>query len=523
MADGIALVRNGRTRGQSGSRTGRILAGMGAGLLTRVLDFGKRFVLVPLFLTAWGGAKYGEWLTLSAAAASLSLLDVGMHDFVVNRLRQCYVKADMEGFRRFLHGGLRLSLIACGAGLVGLMVFAGVAPVGEWFRLQHTSRVTTMVTLLILGAAVLSQILTGLVIGVYRSVGEYGRGGIVGNCVLAAQVLLVAGALLLTQSFPVVAAATSIPLWLGMAFSVWDIGRRHPAITFGVRQGTWLLALQILGPSSLFLLIMLSQVLTTQGAVLILSIHCGGAAVAVFATTRILAGAARKLASVVQHGVWPEFTALQAEQELDKIRSLHIGLVKLSLILTLAATMSLYFVGAELYRFWTQRVLEFDPLLLALLLASVTTESLWRASSVVPLSSNRHAGVAVRFVGTGLLATGLCLALVPPYGAPGAVLGLWLADIAVRVVAIPNRVCRLLRQPLARFWAQAVLRGLPAIGLACVAAVVTHEATRGTALHLPLVPCVTVGVLGAASFLTWFDDSERRRVRNLVRALRPGR
>ena len=58
MADGIALVKNGRTRRQSGSRTGRILAGMGAGLLTRVLDFGKRFVLVPLFLTAWGGARY---------------------------------------------------------------------------------------------------------------------------------------------------------------------------------------------------------------------------------------------------------------------------------------------------------------------------------------------------------------------------------------------------------------------------------------------------------------------------------
>ena len=151
----------------------------------------------------------------------------------------------------------------------------------------------------------------------------------------------------------------------------------------------------------------------------------------------------------------------------------------------------------------------------------MTTASLWQGSVIVPLSSNRHFSTAVRFVLAGTAAVGLCLLLVPRFGPGGAALAMWLAAIAFRVVSVPNSVCRLLGQRPADFWYDAVFRGVPCLLAALLAAWVTSELTERSALHLFLVPLVTVTVVFGGSFFGWLSARERLQVRRVIGLIRP--
>ncbi|MFT5284217.1 MAG: O-antigen/teichoic acid export membrane protein, partial [Planctomycetota bacterium] len=69
-----------------------------------------QLVLVPIFLRAWGEARYGEWLTLSAMAAQIALVDFGVQTYVVNRLNQNYARGEIDQYNRVLHSALYWSL-----------------------------------------------------------------------------------------------------------------------------------------------------------------------------------------------------------------------------------------------------------------------------------------------------------------------------------------------------------------------------------------------------------------------------
>jgi len=503
------------------SRTGRVLRGLGANVVTHVLELGRRFLLVPLFLRCWSDVRYGEWLALSASVGGLSLLDAGMQSYVVNRLRQCYSTSRLEEFHRVLHSGLRMALFACGVGVAAVTLFAWVAPVHSWIGLRHTDELTASLTVVLLGAYVVGRIPLGLVRGVYRAVGEYGRGGMVGNAILVSQVVLVVMALVVGAGFATVALAQLAAALAGSLLALADIRARHPEIVFGTGRGSWRLAVRMLGPSLFFLLITLAQVLGAQGTLVVVSIHLGGVAVALFATSRLLAGAVMKLTSVVRHSVWPEFTALQAQGHSEKLRDLHIALVKLCLMVTVPVCVALYFVGGEFYQFWTQKRLSFDPLLLALLLGCVSTSAVWQASAVVGLSSNRHRPIALSYVCAGVFGMGLCVLLVPAFGVHGAAAALWAGDAAARVVAIPGFTCRLLGQSPGEFWTRAVLRGVPSVMLTALAGFGASAATRGTPLHLVAVPAASAAAMAASGFLTWLAPSERSRAMGVLRLVRP--
>ena len=59
----------------NGSVTHRLMRGFGANALGPVVTAIIQLGSVPIFLHAWGAAKYGDWLLLSAIPSYLSLSD----------------------------------------------------------------------------------------------------------------------------------------------------------------------------------------------------------------------------------------------------------------------------------------------------------------------------------------------------------------------------------------------------------------------------------------------------------------
>src|SRR5438046_2116585 len=83
----------------SGSGTGRVVRSLLAIVSGKLVVTAGTLLLLPLYLAHWSSTRYGEWLTLSAAVAYLSLLDFGMNMGAVNRLTQAYARRDSDDYR----------------------------------------------------------------------------------------------------------------------------------------------------------------------------------------------------------------------------------------------------------------------------------------------------------------------------------------------------------------------------------------------------------------------------------------
>src|SRR3990172_4082748 len=88
--------------------TRRLWRGFGSAALGQFIEVANVILLVPLFCRAWGAAKYGWWISLTALISYLSLLDFGGQNYIGNLLADSYIRKDEAQFRRWLSEGVSL-------------------------------------------------------------------------------------------------------------------------------------------------------------------------------------------------------------------------------------------------------------------------------------------------------------------------------------------------------------------------------------------------------------------------------
>ena len=101
-----------------------------------------------------------------------------------------------------------------------------------------------------------------------------------------------------------------------------------------------------------------------QGSVLLVSAELGGAAVALFVTSRTLTSLVRQVVFTANNALWPHLTALEAIGDYRRLQSLHHLLVAGSSALATAVGAGLWFVGDEVIAGWTGGRLAPDTILL---------------------------------------------------------------------------------------------------------------------------------------------------------------
>ena len=74
----------------------RIISGLGLSSAIIMVTMVGQILTVPILLTRWGAQIYGEWLTLTALAGTLSMLNLGVQSYVTNRLIAYYVRGEIS-------------------------------------------------------------------------------------------------------------------------------------------------------------------------------------------------------------------------------------------------------------------------------------------------------------------------------------------------------------------------------------------------------------------------------------------
>lgn len=411
--------------------------GLGSTVLGQIISAANAILLVPLFLRAWGGDGYGQWLTLTALVSYLTLLDFGGQSFIGNLMAREYVSGNEDGFVEKLSEGVSLfAMIAflafCLLGII--LTLPGFSLPGHSVPLDLNERLV----LLFMGAAFLIAVPGSVYITTYRATGLFARGTMVSNIVRSIGFLSYAAILALGVSPTIYAAGFLINSSIGTLVFIWDIRRKIPVsrrISLSLASA-WAGRFHVSG-SIHFWLLAVANGLKQQGVILVLAASLSPVIVALYATHRTITGLVNYVSMVMQAPVWPELTFLHAQERKDDLARTALLLVKLVVLLSTGAALVLLIFGPSIYPLWTGRKLQLQPTLLGLFLIQAILFSGWSTSGWSLLASNQHRNLAYSSLANAALTIIAAVILAPRFGVLGVALATLLGDVVCGAIIYP--------------------------------------------------------------------------------------
>ena len=476
-------------------------------------------VLVPLYLTYWSPAQYGEWLALLATAGYLSVLDLGLNQAATNRLTQAFSRGDLEGYARCQHSVFASYLAV--AGVAGALLAAALwlLPLPLWLGLQETSPHEAIWVMLLLGLTALWGMPAGFMWSVYRTTGQASKS----QWMLNAQqliglgwimVALVFGGGMISVAMGPFAAVGAVTLYV-----FWDLRTRRPTLVPALERARLAVLRSLIQPSFRFGLLTASNVITMHGSVLIIATMLGGTAVAVFVTARTLVSLIRLLGGSLLNAMWPEITDMQARGERDRLRQWHRLMMASSTALCLGVAAALWYEAPEMITVWTRGKLQPDPILLRLLLILFVFQSTWLVSFLFPAAADRHERLSWLYAASVLIGIAMTMLLIDRLGTWAVPVGLCIGEATICYHWVIRETCRMVGEPYGSFSLKLWSGVLAAGTLALITGWVAHVMIPGP----PVVRWLGVGSITLATTVAVYWNigvTPEDRARLLIR-LRP--
>ncbi len=483
------LVSAGSQTSSSGI-AGRIVRAAGAQGVNQFARIVQLFLLVPICLSAWGTAVYEDWLLLNSIAAFLVLADLGFVQFATVKLIDAWSRGERQQFAR--EWALALGLFA--ALSVALICLIGVSWVTPGWtsliptRQLHRSELASIAALLILGQV--WSILITLGLGAYRARGDLSRSYHVSSILVALQTAGIAVPAWFGRGPVWAATGNCIVTGATLAAVIADLYLRYPEMQWmplwppfdelrrRVRHAVGYLAAPV---ATTILVNGPNLVLANSGA--------PEGAIALFSTTRTIAGVARQLPYQFAHPAGVELAGLLARgarAELFRVyesasRALAIIVGMLSGFTVVAAPLVMML--------WTRGKVAYDPVLMLLLVGTTAVCAPSQVAYMLLWYGGHPGRLSKALIFSTALAIGLATLLAPVFGARGVGAGLGAGEI----VGIGVYLSLLVDQLLERKPGSGILRNF------CTTVVsFSSSAACGYLLDRLIAPRGWLGLLGLA-------------------------
>jgi O-antigen/teichoic acid export membrane protein len=421
----------------------RVASGVVGLAAVSVVSTLSQIVVVPLALRWWGPERYGEWVTLTALVTFLTLTDLGVQTYVVNRMAANHARGRLDDVQRDLDDALGFQAPLAGALLVMIAIGAFALPVQRWMGLGQITGTQTGAVLVLLAIEPILGVPTGVAAGIYRASGRLARGAWFdvarrSVALLATLIVIVGGTGVVGVA--VVRAAMAI---LAAAVLFWDLGRTMPGLSFRLSHGRPAPGVRLAAAGLPFLLLPLAEFAASQGSLLILQRSGSGLAVAEFATHRTIANATMMAASFFTAAVWPELTRMDALADTPGVRRAFLVLTRMN-VMAVGGTFAVVFaIAPVVYPAWTGHRLHLDNGVLFLLGLRAVMWSVWGAAGTVLAATNRKRWLVVSHALGAMTVVSLSSVLIPRWGALGAAIALVVGEALSQGWALPLSACRI--------------------------------------------------------------------------------
>lgn len=406
---------------------GRILRSLGADTLGQLLNIGIRLMLIPLFLSTWGAAAYGEWLILTALAAWFALGDLGGQLYFINRLTAEWAGGKIDQFQRVLSTALLLFIVISGVMLCIVLLALSWLPLVSWLGVKVVDHDIAKAVLLLMALRFLVSLPFGILLGIYRAIGTQATSVMFGNLVLLLQFVASAVALLAGAGMLFLAALEVLPLVLVLAVVMLDLRRRLPKEVglFVLSKADKSIFLSAISPSLHFLGLQVSAAMMVQGSILVLAKTLGPIEVATFSSMRTASNVMARFMGMLAHSAWPEITRLASLGQGLDLEKLFRLVLHLALLVGICFLVVIAHSGENLYIWWLNGSLPYDYWAMYLLSCQVVITILWTWGGNLLMATNSHAQYARWQFPVNLLALFLCYYGSVKFGLFGAVAGLF--------------------------------------------------------------------------------------------------
>jgi O-antigen/teichoic acid export membrane protein len=415
------------------SRARRLFAGWSANLVQTILGITQQVALVPVFLHFWNSEFLAAWLVVYAVGNLVPIADSGLQFRAINRFLAFKSGADCDGRTACFYAAM-LRIYLGLAGLLVILVLAGVQILSPSAVLGFKAVPNFDAAFVAMTAGMLLTLPSGLVSGLYRARGLYGRAVRLQNRgVLVAQlgqlVAIVATGSLLAVTIAYVAAQVLTAFYV-LAI---DAPRLFPFLR-GVRtKHSWGWIFGQFRKAAPFAVAGATELALLNLPVLLVSAFVfDRVAVAQWGLTRVVAGLLRSLCVQATLPLAAELGHDYAVGLKDELRSLYArGSVFVTLLASVAVSWLLPF-WPDFFELWTHGAVPYDPALAIILLIGTAVV----APSILALGyanySNRG-DLLVRIKGLQLaLFLVLSFLLIPPLGPLGAAIAVVASDLLVQ-------------------------------------------------------------------------------------------
>jgi O-antigen/teichoic acid export membrane protein len=202
-------------------------------------------------------------------------------------------------------------------------------------------------------------------------------------------------------------------------------------IRYGVGHASWAAIRRLTMPAISFMMFPVVNALSLQGMLVVVGHVMGPIAVVIFSTARTISRSANQAMQLINNSVWPEMSAAYGSGDINLAKRLHRRACQISIMLCLAIAIVASVFGDHLWKAWTIGKIVTDPILLDSMLFQLVVSAFWYTSSVVPLATNKHQGLAKVLLGATLLSLVLAWLLmrIPALGLRGAAGAMVLTDV----------------------------------------------------------------------------------------------
>ena len=415
------------------SRAQRLFAGWSANLFQVILGATQQVALVPVFLHFWSGSILAAWLAIYSVGSLVLIADAGLQPRAINRFLRFKSGVDCDGrTARFYAAMLRIYLMVAG-GLVILLLIATqfVSPAAV---LGFQAIPNFDAAFIVMTAGMLLTLPSGLVSGLYRARGLYGRAVRLQNCgALMAQLGQLAAIVATGSLLAVTIAFAAAQLLTALYFLVIDAPRLFPFLRGARARHSWAWSIGQFRKAAPFAVAGATELALVNLPVLLVSaLVSDRIAVVQWGLTRIVAGLLRTLCVQTTLPLAAELGHDHAVGLTEQLRSLYArGSVFVTLLASVVVSGLLPF-WPDFFALWTHGAVPYEPRIAITLLIGTAVV----APSILALGyanySNRGA-LLVRTKGLQLAVfLVLSLLLIPPLGPFGAAIAVVASDLLVQ-------------------------------------------------------------------------------------------
>jgi O-antigen/teichoic acid export membrane protein len=421
--------------------------------LVRVFE---QLFLVPFFISAWGAAYYGEWLTLTIIPTMLAFSDFGFGSAAANSFVLKYTSGDRKSAANIYKSGF---LIISSTILLGSLFSLGIMYILDNFNVFDKSLIDKNSAITAVFILIFVQLIR-FYIQLYNAFFIAARKASISINLLTLSSFLkiIGGAFILLKGYGIVEFALSqlivvisfLIIYIFKAISVLKLDKEYKG------QVEKKYVKSILQKGLGYLMSPMWQAIYFQGTTFVVRIVLGAEAVAVFNTVRTLSRSVNQLFDMVNSSVFPELQYEIGVGNKEKAHKLFRVSVLTVFVIALIGAVFLFLFGLWFYNFWTNNELVVPKTMWYLFVVGILFNALWWNAAMVFRATNKPYFLAIVGVASASVSVLCSYYLAKPYGLNGVAFGSLILDVLMAIVILPYS-CKLIGMNINDFFTKGIV------------------------------------------------------------------